>query len=67
MNIINKGTDKKIITLFIILIVIASIFSYNLITNTVQYTKILETEANFDLKITEFDVDDNIVEVGDGE
>ncbi|MGM0509860.1 MAG: hypothetical protein ACQESD_01865 [Thermoplasmatota archaeon] len=67
MNIINKGTDKKIITLFIILIVIASIFSYNLIVNTIQYTKILETEANFDLKITEFDVDDNIVEVEDGE
>ncbi len=66
MNILDKGEDKKIITLFIILIIVASILSYNLMINTVQYTKILETEANFDMKITNFDVGNDIVEVDDG-
>lgn len=60
MNILPEDANKKILTLFAILIIIASIFSFHLSVNTIQYTKILETEANFDLKIVDFDTSHNI-------
>lgn len=56
--------NKKFTTLFVILTLLFAYSTYVIAANTNQYAKILDTRANFDLKIDDMEIEkgpDNIV------